>query len=365
VPLSALRARLARRASLSPDVAAAAGDGVAADPPAPLDGGDAREDRATDRATHRAHAAAPRDAVRDTAGARGGGLRLMALGAFWFSIMSLAVKLGGRRLPSQELVLVRAVVTLALSWIALRRAGLTVAGPATGRLLLRGALGCLGLTCFYHSLVTLPLGEATLIQYTNPVFAAVLAALVLHERVGAREIASLAASLVGVALVVRPATLAHALGLGAGAAGAALPPAPVAIAVLGALASAGAYVTVRHIGPAVDPRRVMLFLPLVTVPATLPFALDGWLWPTPQEWAILLVMSGATQIAQGYMTRGLQRERTARATAVGYLQVAFAAAGGALLFGERPSAWALVGGAVIVASTLALALRRRAPAGPA
>jgi uncharacterized membrane protein len=115
----------------------------------------------------------------------------MALGAFWASIMSLLVKLAGRRIPSQELVLVRALITLALSYAALRRAGLGVRGTHPRLLVLRGVAGCAGLTCFYYSLVHLPLGEATLIQYTNPVFAAVMAAVVLRERVGAREVACL------------------------------------------------------------------------------------------------------------------------------------------------------------------------------
>jgi drug/metabolite transporter (DMT)-like permease len=114
----------------------------------------------------------------------------MALSAFWFSVMALCVKLGGRRLPSQELVLVRAVLTLGMSWAALRSAGLAVRSPDPGRqraLLWRGALGCVGLTCFYASLVRLPLAEATLLQYTNPIWAAVLAAVLLGERVGRRE----------------------------------------------------------------------------------------------------------------------------------------------------------------------------------
>ena len=54
------------------------------------------------------------------------GLRDMAVSAFWFSLMSLGVKAAGRRLPIQEVVLVRGVVTLALSWAVLRRAGLAV-----------------------------------------------------------------------------------------------------------------------------------------------------------------------------------------------------------------------------------------------
>ena len=288
------------------------------------------------------------------------GIRLMAAGAFWFSVMSLCVKLAGRRIPSQELALVRAVITLALSYAALRRARLGVLGVHQRLLLLRGALGCAGLTCFYYALVRLPLGEATLINYTNPVFAAILAAAFLEERVGAREVMCLAASLAGVMLAVRPAFL-FGPGMDAGtpipAAG--LPLGAVAVGLLGALCSAGAYVTIRRMGRAEDPRRVTLYLPLITVPVTAPFALTDWVWPTATEWVVLAAMGASTQIAQVFMTHGLQRERAARATAVGYLQVVFAAGWGWLVFRERPSAWTAAGAAVIVASTLVLATKRR------
>jgi drug/metabolite transporter (DMT)-like permease len=278
----------------------------------------------------------------------------MALSAFWFSVMALCVKLGGRRLPSHELVLVRAVLTLGMSWAALRSAGLSVRSPDPRRqraLLWRGALGCAGLTCFYASLVRLPLAEATLLQYTNPIWAAVLAAVLLHERVGRRELLCLAASVVGVLLVVRPAAL---LGLG----GTAIPLDAVAVALLGSVGSAAAYVTIRGIGIAEPAQRVTLYLPLVTVPVTIPLAVAGWVWPTPREWAVLVAMSVATQLAQVQLTRGLQRERAARATAVGYLQLVFAAAWGWLVFAERPSGWTVAGAATIVGSTLLLAMRR-------
>ena len=283
----------------------------------------------------------------------------MALSAFWFSVMALCVKLGGRRLPSHELVLVRAVLTLGMSWAALRRAGLAVRSPDPARqraLLWRGAFGCLGLTCFYASLVRLPLAEATLLQYTNPIWATVLAAVLLHERVGRRELLCLAASVAGVVLVVRPAAL---LGLG----GAAIPLGAVGVALLGSVGSAAAYVIIRGIGPAEPAQRVTLYLPLVTVPVTIPMAVAGWVWPTAREWAVLVAMSVATQLAQVQLTRGLQRERAARATAVGYLQLVFAAAWGWLVFAERPSAWTAAGAATIVGSTLFLALRRPSRAG--
>jgi drug/metabolite transporter (DMT)-like permease len=282
----------------------------------------------------------------------------MALGAFWFSVMSLLVKLGGRRLPSQELVLVRAVITLALSWWALRRARLPLRGRHPRALLLRGALGCAGLTCFYWSLLHLPLAEATLVQYSNPIWATLLAAALLGERVARREAACLAACMAGVALVVR------APGAAAGAPGA-VPAGAAAVALLGSMCSAGAYVAIRRMGTAEDPQRVTLYLPLVTVPVTLPFALRGWVWPTAAEWLVMAGMGVATQLAQVFMTRGLQREPAARATAVGYLQVVFAAAWGWLVFGERPGAWTAAGAAVIVGGTLWMASARTRAAAPA
>jgi drug/metabolite transporter (DMT)-like permease len=70
-------------------------------------------------------------------------------------------------------------------------------------------------------------------------------------------------------------------------------------------------------------------------------------------------MGGATQLAQVYMTKGLQAETAVRATTTGYLQIVFAGAWGALLLGERPSAWTLAGAAIIVASALVLAFGKR------
>jgi drug/metabolite transporter (DMT)-like permease len=61
-----------------------------------------------------------------------------------------------------------------------------------------------------------------------------------------------------------------------------------------------------------------------------------------------------TQLAQVNMTRGLQLERTARATTTGYLQVAFAVVWGAVILGEIPDFWTLLGATTIIGSTLVL-----------
>lgn len=282
-----------------------------------------------------------------------GALRSMAVGAFWFSVMTTFVKLAGRTLPSSEIVMTRAVLTLGLGLWAVR----AVPRPfGTERRLLvqRGLLGALALNCFFWSVTHLPLAEASVIQYTNPIFATVLAALVLGERVTARGVAAIAGAVLGTVFVANPPWLG-------GATHAALPWRGVAIALVGAFCSAAAYVTIRRIGRREDPATIVLYLPLCTIPAMVPFVGDdAWRWPTPIEWALLVGLSVATQLAQVAMTRGLQGASAARATAVGNLQVAFAAGWGGVVFGQWPTGWTLLGAALVVGSAW---LAARAPQG--
>lgn len=275
----------------------------------------------------------------------------MAAAAFFFSLMSLFVKGVGQRLPTQEVVLGRGAVTLALSWMALRRVRVLARGERRGLLLLRGLFGFAALSCFYYALIHLPLADATVIQYTNPVFTAVIAAVVLAEGMGALELLCLAASLAGVVLIARPTFLFGN--------GASLDPVAVGVGLGGAALSAAAYVTVRRLGATEHPYVIVFWFAVVTVVGSVPLTVPAWLWPTPVEWAGLAAVGVTTQIAQVYMTRGLQLERAGRATAVGYLQIVFAGIWGALFFAEVPDALGLGGAAGIVASTFVLARRRR------
>jgi drug/metabolite transporter (DMT)-like permease len=281
----------------------------------------------------------------------------MVVGAFWFSVMSVLVKLAGQRLPSMEIVFFRGLVTLVLSYAIVRRAGIRpVLGTERAKLLRRGVLGSAALACFLFSLTHLPLGEATLIQYMNPIFAILVASYFYGEKAGRGELVALAGSLVGVLLITRPAFLFG------GAAGD-VPLAYAVIALMGAAFSGSAYATIRQM-PSERPEVVVFYLPLLSVPMALPFALGDWFMPSWGEWLLLAGIGATTQMAQTAMTRGLQMEKTARATMTGYLQILFAALWGAILFGEHPGLWSVLGAAIILVSTALMAVsHRQAPVG--
>ena len=276
------------------------------------------------------------------------GLVHMAWSALWFSVMSLFVKLAGARLPAMEIVFLRGTMTLALSWWLVRRAGVALPGNRPALLALRGAIGFLALSCFYVAVVNLPLAEVTVVHYMHPLFAAVLAAWFLGERVERRVLVAIVVSLVGVVLIAKPGALFP----GDVASGVEARYVPFALA--SAIGSAAAYVAVRGATRTDHPLLVVLYFPLVTVPLALPFAIASWVTPRGIEWLYLLAIGVTTQLGQVALTRGLALERTGRATTVGYVQVALAALWGWVVFADLPDRYSLLGIAAIAGGLLAL-----------
>ena len=279
------------------------------------------------------------------------GLRYMLAAAFFFSLMSLGVALAGRRLPSTMMVMARAVVGLVMSYGLLRMRGVSPWGTRRGLLVLRGVFGSTALLCFFYALTHLHIAEATVLQYLSPLFTALLAAVFLREAIGRVVAVGSVLCLMGIVFVARPAFVFGAAD--------ALDPAAVGIGVLGALASAGAYVTIRRIKLTEDPLVIVFYFPLVAVPATMPFVVAGWVWPSPHEWLLLVGLGVATQIAQVFMTRGLQLEAAGRATAVGYAQIVFATTWGVLFLGQVPHLGTLGGASLVILGCLLVALRRQ------
>ena len=112
------------------------------------------------------------------------GIWYMAGSALAFSIMGMLVQMASKTLPTSEIVLVRLVVTLVISWFMVRRAGVSPWGKNKRGLVSRGLIAYFGLTAYYLSLARLPLADATTIQNTTPLMTALLAWWVLDEKVG-------------------------------------------------------------------------------------------------------------------------------------------------------------------------------------
>ncbi len=271
----------------------------------------------------------------------------MAAAAFFFSVMSLLVKAVGQRLPPHEMVLARSVVGAVVSWHWLRSRGISVRGRRKGLLLARGLVGFAAVTALFYAITHLPLADATVIHYTNPVFTAILAALFLAEGIRGRDMGLVLLSLTGVVLMTRPGFLFGGVER--------LDPVAVVVGLLGAVCSATAYVLVRTLSRTEEPLVIVFWFAAVAAVASIPFTVISGVFPTPLEWLGLLGIGITTQFAQVFLTHGLKKERAGRATAVAYMQIVFAALWGALFFAELPDLWGIAGALLIVLGTAGIA----------
>jgi drug/metabolite transporter (DMT)-like permease len=275
------------------------------------------------------------------------GLRHMALSAFFFSVMGALVKLAGETLPSQEIVFFRSFLVLIFAYIELRRLKISPWGENKKLLLVRGTTGFIALSCFYYAVTHLPLADATVIMYSNPVFTGILAALFLGESLSKIEVGGVVLCVVGVVLIAQPSFVFGG--------DSRLPIFDVGIAFAGAIAAAISYVIVRQLRRTEEPMVVVFYFPLVATPASIPFAIPDAVLPNWYELGILLAIGVVTHIAQVMMTKGLHLEKAGRATAVSYLQIVFAFILGMLFFDEFPNVLSVVGAVLIVGSTVAIA----------
>lgn len=268
----------------------------------------------------------------------------MVASALAFSLMGVCVKMVGTRIPPAEVVLARALVSVVLSWWLLRRAGVDPWGRRRGLLVLRGAIGTVALLCVYAALAQLPLAPATVLQYLYPTLTALLAWLMLGEPIGRRVLLAMVLGWGGVVLVAQPGALLQGA--------VALPPLAVLIALAGALFTALAYVSVRSLGASEHPLVIVFYFPLVALVLSLPLVALEPVLPTLRELLWLVGVGVFTQLGQVSLTRGLTALPAAQATAISYVQVAFAGLWGWLLFGESIDRWTVAGAALVLAATL-------------
>ena len=130
------------------------------------------------------------------------GMRYMILSAFGFSIMAVCVKFAsGQGIPVLEIVAARAFISLLLSYIDVRRKGISLLGHKKLLLLSRGSVGALALMCVYYAITHMPLAEATVLQYLHPMFTAILALMFLKERIHVSVLLSIVFSFIGLLFI--------------------------------------------------------------------------------------------------------------------------------------------------------------------
>jgi drug/metabolite transporter (DMT)-like permease len=270
------------------------------------------------------------------------GARYMLFSALGFALMGACVKLAHLEgIPILEIIAARAVVSVFLSYADIKRKKIPMWGTRKGLLLSRGLAGTFALVCVYYALVNIPYAEATMLQYLNPMFTAILAIIFLGERVQRSTLACIILSFIGLLIIVRPDFLF-------GQISADYSLLAIVAAIFGAFGSGVAYVLVRKLSVTEDPSVIIIYFPLVALPLSIILLGNDFVMPQGMTWIWLLLVGIFTQVGQIGLTKAMQTETASNATSFAYTQVVFAVLLGWLIFSELPSVWTFIGGGLII-----------------
>lgn len=272
-------------------------------------------------------------------------LRFMVLSAFSFALMTACVKLvSTHNIPVLEIVAARGLVSLIISYLDIKRKKIPVWGSNKILLIARGTVGTFALMCVYYAVTTLPLAEATLLQYMYPVFTALLAFLFLKEKVQRSTLICIGLCLLGLLAMVKPNLSFDGEVV--------LPWLSVFVALIGALGSGTAYVIVKKLSKLEDSSVIIFYFPLIALPLSLLLLGDNFVMPDAEALVLLLFVGLFTQVGQVGLTKAMQTEVAAKVSAFSYVQVIFSAILGVLFFNEIPSVWTFIGGTLIILGAL-------------
>jgi drug/metabolite transporter (DMT)-like permease len=189
----------------------------------------------------------------------------------------------------------------------------------------------------------MPLAGAIAINFSSPLFATLVSALLLKEAVGMARWAALLVGFCGVLIVTNPGADSFQIG------------------ALFALANAVLYgsvtAAVRGMTATESAETLTLYqLTLLTAFFTLLLPL-GWVTPTPAD-AVWIVFNGASNaVGQYWWTRALHLAPASAVAPFYYLSLIWASVLGFAVWDEIPTVSLIVGSAVVVASGLFLIWR--------
>ena len=264
----------------------------------------------------------------------------MIFGSVCFGTMNALVKWTAFHADVWKIIMVRsAVIALAVAIFAASR-GLSLKVSDKRKMLLRCVVGLTAMILYFTALGRIPIGQAVTLQYTAPLFVALLSGRVIRERVEPMVALLVGSAFAGIVLIVSPDLSSidsdALLALGSG------------------FFAAMAYMYVRELRNTDSASSVVFWFAAFSVVGSTFQALPdvaGLEWKTVAALIGIGIGAGGGQVG---ITMAYHRANAAWVSAFSYLTVIVATFYGFTLFNETLGASDWLGGLLIVGSGIAL-----------
>jgi len=277
------------------------------------------------------------------------------MAALWMSgwlalmlVMTVAGREATRELSVFQLMEVRSVLGLFLLYPLIHLNG-GLAILKTSRLpqhVARNLIHYGAQLCWFFALTLIPLGQVVAIEFTMPIWTAILAASFLGERMTIWKIAAIMLGVIGVLVIVRPAT------------GAINPGQLIALAAAVGFGISIAFV--KFLTRTENTLSIIFWMLVVQSVAGFFPTLFVWVWPTASAWGWIVVIAICGTFSHFCMVRAMLYADATIVIPMDFLRVPLTATAGWLLYAEPLDIFTVVGAALILTGNL-LNLKPGAP----
>ena len=239
-----------------------------------------------------------------------------------------------------QMMWIRYALLCLFVWFLVRRRGLvaTFKTRRPGLQIVRSLVAVIEGGMFVLAFRYLPLADTHAIAATSPLIVIALGVLFLGEKADLARWLAVGAGFAGVLLIVRPGFRNFDW--------------PVLLPLLGAVLWAGYQVMTRLASRHDSPDTSLLWSAAVALVATSFVGPLDWKWPTASAWALMVVIASIGAVAHYALIKALDFAEAGAVQPYSYTLLVWAALLGAVVFGDVPDGWTLVGAAIVVASGL-------------
>jgi drug/metabolite transporter (DMT)-like permease len=263
--------------------------------------------------------------------------------AGWLSLM-LIVAVAGRETTRElnvfQIMEVRSILGFLMLYPLVHRSG-GFAAMKTSRLLQhigRNLVHYGAQLGWFFALTLIPLGQVVSIEFTMPIWTAILAGSFLGERLTSWKLLAIMLGLVGVAVIVRPGVSAIN---------------PGQLIALAAAVGFGISITMMKSLTRTEHTVAIVFWMLVVQSAAGFFpAIYLWQWPSTLAWCWIVVIAFCGTFSHVCMARAMLYADATIVVPMDFLRVPLTAAAGWLLYTERLDLYTVLGAALILTGNL-------------
>lgn len=201
---------------------------------------------------------------------------------------------------------------------------------------IRGIAHTAAVTLWFFAMAQIPMAEVTALNYMNPIYVTLGAALFLGEKLAFRRLAAIGVAMIGALIILRPGLRVLEAGHFA--------------MLISAACFAVSYLVVKRVSSEVPPAIVVAILSISLTIGLAPLAIAVWVPPTLGQIGILFVVAALATLAHYSMTKAFAAAPLTVTQPVVFLQLVWAVIFGVILFDEQVDIFVIGGGALIIAA---------------